>query len=318
MRIESIKAYDPDAGDYEKISHFTRRSFSPQELYVFEAVLCDNDIDRDFESFSMPALYELQKLFIGKTGIKDHSMLSSDQTARVFDTRVEKVPGMKTAGGEDYAALKAKIYMVRTAENESLIRDIDAGIKKELSVSCRAEKRVCSVCGRDKNAASCRHIPGKTYGGRLCHIILDGISDAYEFSFVAVPAQRNAGVKKSFEKDSVNMTDDIFTRLKSGGAEVSDDEAAAIVKRFSSLEDDAELGRRYRSDLVDDIVKLCAAQLPELDTGVFKRLAGVMTANELISFKRAFEKRRASDSRPAPQLASAGKADGDELKEFRI
>lgn len=28
--------------------------------------------------------------------------------------------------------------------------------------------------------------------------MLDGIADAYEFSFVAVPAQKEAGVEKSF------------------------------------------------------------------------------------------------------------------------
>lgn len=32
----------------------------------------------------------------------------------------------------------------------------------------------------------------------LCHTILSDITDAYEWSFVAVPAQRNAGVTKQY------------------------------------------------------------------------------------------------------------------------
>lgn len=146
----TVKAYTPDQSDYEKIRAFTRRAFSADELYAFEVTLCDNEIDRDFEKFSVNALSALQNLFVGKTGIKDHSMKAEDQTARVFDTRLEKIPGKKTADGEDYVALRAKAYMVRTPENESLIRDIDAGIKKEVSVSCSAKSRMCSVCGAEK------------------------------------------------------------------------------------------------------------------------------------------------------------------------
>lgn len=318
--MKAVKAYEPNDGDLEKISAFTRREFARDELYVFEAVLCDNDIDRDFEKFSTGALETLQKLFIGKTGIKNHSMLAEDQTARVFDTYLEKIPGKKTADGEDYVALKAKAYMVRTAENEALIKDIDAGIKKEVSVSCSAKKRVCSVCGTDKSSAYCAHRPGQEYDGVLCYTVLDEISDAYEFSFVAVPAQRSAGVEKAFDKkeDGI-MTQDIITKLKNGGTAVSDSEAAYIVGLVQELSDDAELGREYRKTLVKDLVKLCGRELPQLDINVFKRLAGIMTAKELVTFKEAFEKQRAEREKPAPQLARQ-KEQGARgaLSEFRI
>ena len=96
------KGYTPVKDDFEKIRQFTRKEFSEEELYVFSVTLCSNDVDRDYEKFSVSALYELAKLFIGKTGIKDHSMKSSDQTARIFETRLEKSDGRKTADGEDY------------------------------------------------------------------------------------------------------------------------------------------------------------------------------------------------------------------------
>lgn len=318
--IRTVKAYEPNYEDLEKISAFTRREFTMDELYVFEAVLCDNDIDRDFEKFSVNALETLQKLFIGKTGIKNHSMLTEDQTARVFDTYLESVPGRKTADGEDYIALKAKVYMVRTAENEALIKDIDAGIKKEVSVSCNAKRRVCSVCGTDKNSAYCAHVPGREYDGELCYAELDDISDAYEFSFVAVPAQRSAGVEKAFnKKEDGIMAQDIITKLKNGGTAVSDSEAAYIVKLVNELSDDAELGREYRKTLVTDLVKLCGRELPQLDINVFKRLAGIMTAKELVTFKEAFEKQHAEREKPAPQLARQKERGArGALSEFRI
>lgn len=318
--ILTVKTYTPDESDFEKIRAFTRREFSEDELYVFEATLCDNDIDRDFEKFSDSALSALQKLFIGKTGIKDHSMKAQDQTARIFDTRLEKTAGRTTADGESYIALKAKAYMVRTPENESLIKDIDAGIKKEVSVSCSAKKRICSVCGSDRSESYCGHIAGKTYGGKLCYTILDDVSDAYEFSFVAVPAQRNAGVEKAFdtEKDGI-MTEDIIKKLKTGGTTVSDSEAAYIVELVSGLSDDAALGREYRKSLIKDLVKLCSKELPQLDIEIFKKLADVMTAKELVCFKEAFEKQRVQREKPSPQLAKQKEqgAKGS-FNEFRI
>ena len=53
---------------------------------------------------------------------------------------------------------------------------------------------------------SCSHVKGKTYGGRLCHVVLDVITDAYEWSFVAVPAQVNAGVTKRFAEEGTEKS----------------------------------------------------------------------------------------------------------------
>ena len=54
------KGYSPTESDYEKIRQFTRKEFAKDELYVFEAVLCSNDIDRDYEKFSVGTLNELR------------------------------------------------------------------------------------------------------------------------------------------------------------------------------------------------------------------------------------------------------------------
>ncbi|MCD7872473.1 MAG: hypothetical protein LUG21_04100 [Clostridiales bacterium] len=128
-RIE--KGYVPSESDYEKIRQFTRRDFSKDELYVFEVTLCNNEIDRDNEKFSEKALNELAALFKGKTGIKDHSMKSDNQTSRIFETYVEHIPGRKTQDGENYCALKARAYMIKSENTMPFITEIDAGIKKK-------------------------------------------------------------------------------------------------------------------------------------------------------------------------------------------
>ncbi|MBQ7070785.1 MAG: hypothetical protein IJM87_05835, partial [Ruminococcus sp.] len=102
---------------------------------------------------------------------------------------------------------KAKAYMVRTSSNADLIAEIEGGIKKEVSVSCSVANCKCSICGTDKRTSACEHNKGQIYDGKKCCCILDEPTDAYEWSFVAVPAQKSAGVTKTFseqEKEDKN------------------------------------------------------------------------------------------------------------------
>ena len=114
----------------------------------------------------------------------------------MYKTWTETDNTKKVPSGEFYCCLKAKAYMVKTDSNKSLIDEIEGGIKKEVSVSCRMESSECSICGKDFRKDNCRHRKGSVYGGKLCYGILSQPGDAYEWSFVAVPAQRKAGVTK--------------------------------------------------------------------------------------------------------------------------
>lgn len=194
-----------DKTELDKINSLTRREFTEKELYTFPVTLCDNDIDRDKEAFSDAALEQMKKLFVGKTGIFDHDPKGENQTARIYDTEIVTDPEKLTAFGAPYKYLRGKAYTVRTDENKSLIAEIDAGIKKEVSVSCSAGKRICSVCGQNMNKTQCEHNKGVEYDGKLCYHTLDDITDAYEWSFVAVPAQVNAGVTKKYDKEEKSM-----------------------------------------------------------------------------------------------------------------
>lgn len=185
----------------ERLNKFTRRELTEDEVYIFTVTLCDNEIDRDNECFSRKSLEEMAEKFIGVTGIFDHDPKGENQTARLFCTEVVE-EDRNNSFGEKYAYLKGYAYMVRTSSNADLIREIDGGIKKEVSVSCSAEKQVCSICGEDRRVRACRHVKGRKYDGKKCFVTLDGISDAYEWSFVAVPAQVCAGVTKKSMGDT--------------------------------------------------------------------------------------------------------------------
>ena len=69
----------------DKINKFTRKPLTEEEVYTFPVILCDNDIDRDYECFSNESLETLAEKFVGKTGIFDHNPTASNQNARIFD-----------------------------------------------------------------------------------------------------------------------------------------------------------------------------------------------------------------------------------------
>lgn len=256
--------------ELELINNYTRKPLKAEEVYTFTVTLCDNEIDRDFECFSKESLDTLCKLFVGKTGICDHSMRAKDQAARIYHCYVESDPAKKTSKGEVYTALKAKAYTVITDSTKTLIDEIDGGIKKEVSIGCAVSKISCSICGKDMKAHRCSHIKGRRYNGMLCHGIMENPTDAYEWSFVAVPAQRNAGVTKAFsiKEEKTTDTKDIIKSMTEGGT-LSDEEATALKSYIASLEAKAKQAETYKSHLKEDIARYAGIIMPQVNNKHF-------------------------------------------------
>ncbi|MDL2252656.1 hypothetical protein LJC49_01100 [Ruminococcaceae bacterium OttesenSCG-928-I18] len=196
-----------DEKDLAKINQMALRTLTAEEVFVFKLAMCDNEIDRTHEAFTAKTLTQLAALYVGRTIIADHERSTHNQCARIFDTEVISAAG-QTGIGETYSQLVAHCYMLRNPGTEAMIADIEGGIKKEVSVGCRIGAAVCSVCGTDNVKTWCDHIPGKDYDGEKCHFLLEGAKDAYEVSFVAVPAQPRAGVIKAYGAQPPAGTDE--------------------------------------------------------------------------------------------------------------
>ena len=261
------------AEQLEQINRFARRELKAEEVYSFSVRLCDNEVDRDGERFPRRTLEELAELFVGKSGLFDHSWSARGQAARIYAAQVVQEERL-TRTGEPYCWLKGCAYMVRTADNESLIREIEGGIKKEVSVGCAVERRVCSVCGQVWDG-SCGHEAGKTYDGTLCCVELEHATDAYEFSFVAVPAKPRVGVVKRFGSEGTELR---------------------------TLRKQAELGQRYLTGLRREVVRLAMLADGHLDGKIFTKAVGRLDEAELLELKRAYEAQIAKKFPVAPQL----------------
>ncbi|WP_312643390.1 hypothetical protein [Hydrogenoanaerobacterium sp.] len=321
------KGFAPEelsAENLTEINRYTRRELKAEEVYVFPLILCDNEIDRDFERFSVDALYKLRRLFLGKTGIFDHNPKGANQTARIFHTAVEQDTLRKTTTGEVYHFLTAKAYMVRSDKNKDLILDIDAGIKKEVSVGCAVEEVLCSTCGKNVKQQPCRHKSGQTYDGVQCHYTLSKPTDTYEWSFVAVPAQPAAGVTKAYsapdteEHGSLGM---IIAKLKAAqkSVELSCGDAELLGAELQRLRGLAQVGEAYRGELKKEVLRCAALSGSGISPKAVAAIADKLTTEELRELKKSFA--CAGGNRPVPTVQTAGsftQGDGGENSQFLI
>ena len=78
----------PDTEQLSEINRFTQKQLAPEQVFVFSVRLCDDVPDRDHERFDTAALPKLAELFVGKTGVVDHTWSAEKQVARIFRTQV--------------------------------------------------------------------------------------------------------------------------------------------------------------------------------------------------------------------------------------
>ena len=276
----------PSDEDMKFINKHTLKTLTKDDVFCFSVVLCDNDIDRDFERFDENALKTLEKLFVGKTGIHNHSMKSEDQNSRTYKTQLITDANRKTCDGLPYTYLKAWCYTVRSEKNESLIRDIESGIKKEVSISCASDSRICSVCGE----SHCNHIAGRKYNGKRCYKTITDITDAYEWSFVAVPAQRNAGVTKSFEKEK-SMENILKSFKEEKSVTLNENELKKVSDYIEGLEKKSADGEKYRLSLCAKIKSGFAVSFPEIKEDCIDEMLVCLSTDNLENLNKAISKK---------------------------
>ena len=282
-------------GDLSLINVYAKRELKEDEVFTFSVLLCDNEVDRDWECFSGECLKELKDLFLGKTGITDHEWSASRQIARIYKTEGVTDRGRHTSYGEIYTYLKGWAYMLKSEENREIINQINGGIKKEVSVGCSVKKRTCSICGGEIYGGACPHVPGCEYDGNMCRAVLSEPSDAYEWSFVAVPAQRDAGVMKKANFSEHKDTGEIFRAYPE------------LKKEYESLKKYSDLGKRYLDGLYNDAVRLGVLSDMGFEEEFLKKMLRGRSEEELLKFKQIFEKKIDEKYPLTFQLHSRGK-----------
>ena len=252
--------------DLELVNQHTVKPLTADEVYMFKVVLCDNDVDRVNDKMTDNFLVEYAQASKGLTGLKDHDWESDNQLARLYDTEVVTDDSTLTKLGEPRKYVLGKAYTL--TKYQDYIDKINAGLLKESSVSFDSVGDTCSICGAvttkgEDDVAICPngHVMGKEYDGKLCYNSINKLKDSYEWSLVAVPCQRNSGIKNknldnggmSIMKKSMFMLQKL---LNSKAFKEADEETQKALKEAVDTAADADLSEDDIKALIAENTKL--------------------------------------------------------------
>src|SRR5699024_8133424 len=126
---------------------------------------------------------------------------------------------------------------------------------------------------------------------------------AYECSFVAVPAQRAAGVVKHYEG---GRTMDYEKCLEAAGAEglrLTGEQTRELAGQIKAWKEEARWGRSYREKLRGQVLKCSALLQPDLPRAVMESALQGLTVEELSTMAETYEKMAGRKFPLQPQLA---------------
>lgn len=245
-KTASVSPLEVTDADLKKINKYTLSPVSADDVFIFKASIADNEQDdRNHMPFNLKSLQDLKKLYPGKTMLKDHRRMADNQIARIYDTELVQDANKQTELGELHTELIAKIYMIKTDSNKDLIAEIMGGIKKEVSTATVPSKMICNICGTDNMKDYCRHWPGIEYtvedgsakgSKKRCKMLLSGAKEAYELSFVAVPAQPRAGTHKSIGFSKPIKDPKVDTKNTENELKNKDMDARLLAQRVKNAE----------------------------------------------------------------------------------
>lgn len=297
----------PNDEDWEIIKELIRadnktgiEQMRREDFYVFPVRLSDNIIDRVFDKMSDEFLSELTDSCIGLSGIRDHEWQSGNQFARIY--KAEFISN----GDEHY--VKGMAYTL-TSEYDT-VNKIKAGLLRETSIGFESENDTCSICGAvttktdESQIAVCPngHKMGETYDGKICYNSINKLKDLYEWSLVAVPCQKGAGIiskkltiKKGAKMKLVDLkrlrlfsskafkelNDDIKSEISDvmdGGddSEITEEEINKIIEENESLK--AQV--KELSDTIEEMKSSCTKET--INREVEKAIDGLNPLTEVV------------------------------------
>lgn len=157
-----------------------------KDYYVFKIILCNNDVDKDHDKFSIQALYQIRDMAIGKNGILDTMPNNKSNIARIFDCSVEYDKGKTTIDGEPLLYVQAYAFLDKRISDGcgAIAQKIKEGFYNEVSVGC-------SIYKSHKESFF-----DSEFALEYEITVIDSISDLYEWSIVQKPDVLNCPLKR--------------------------------------------------------------------------------------------------------------------------
>jgi len=172
------------------VNRYANRNMGLDDFHIRGMYICNTARDYYYSRFTLDALSEVADMIRGRPVMIGHRH-DDVPVGRFFDAEV-KYEQRGREPRRDNNWVKAYFYVPADDEGNALVRRIDAGIYKEVSLGWRCAGADCSICGNpinDRNA--CQHVPGEIYDQGFCEYLFNGITSVQEGSLVYSGGQKD-------------------------------------------------------------------------------------------------------------------------------
>lgn len=174
-----VRGHGEDDVALEEVNVFALRPLKRDEFVVFTLDLCHNQVDRHFSRFPEEELEKVSKMVPGRPLMERHDLRGSLPRGTFFRSQLHRDGA--------WLSVRPDVYVLRTADNEDFILNIEGGVYRETSIGFSFQTPACSVCERDLR--TCDHVPGRVYGEDMCHCIMRDVLEVIEGSVVPSGSQ---------------------------------------------------------------------------------------------------------------------------------
>ena len=164
---------------------------SPDDFHLRGMYLCNSARDFYYSRFTDGALDEIAELLAGRPVMVGHDYGTLPVGRFVSGEKVERRIGK--APKRDSQWVKGLFYVPRDEQGDAVVRRIDTGIYREVSIGWRCIDATCSVCKNDiRDRERCEHWPGEVYEkAGICEYGFSGITAVLEGSLVFAGGQKD-------------------------------------------------------------------------------------------------------------------------------
>lgn len=330
------KAVQPTEEQYERIKPFLLREFAPEELYIRQMELANDQYDRSNERFDIGYLRRFNETIVGRSVLIGHEY-GTAPVGRFFQSSVGE-------GANGWQWVIPWFYMPKSDGNALFRDNIDSGVWSYVSIGAYVDYAglICDICGgryypwyADESEAQCPHISGEAYDGTPCRTTWTTEKsdmsqvEAVEGSIVYLGCQYDAAVAKSAETDQASIERKLvyISRNPITGTEPNGGDSMLTEEQIKALQDEnnrlktseqtaaklaedrktelealkpkAEAGETYVTDLREEIVRI-GTLLGEEKAAQFVS-ENVHDVSKLKELKAEYETRWAAKQPPKPQ-----------------
>jgi len=177
--LVGMRAQTEADGIADEVNRFALRPLGREEFAVFTLDLCNNLVDRHFSRFPDEELRAINAMTPGRPLMERHDLRGTLPRGTFFRSELHR-------DGE-VLSVRPDVYVLRTRDNADFILNIEGGVYRETSIGFSFRRPECSICGKDLR--TCDHVPGRTYGGALCHYVMREVIEVIEGSVVPSGSQ---------------------------------------------------------------------------------------------------------------------------------